>query len=253
MAMRNTALNFSIAAIAALVLAQNGTADAQESSHHVAWAPSYGGSCQACDLRGRNMSGWDISRANYPDADLSESLLRGTRAVGVVFTNAVALNTDFRQATLDDAKFIDAHLETSRFDKASLRNADLSRAVMTDTKLRGAILTGATARRTDFSGALGQRADFSGANLGNARFVNAKLNNAVFYNAVLTGATFAGADLSGANLSSMRLSEVNFDGATGLETANFENSCAAAGTILPAGIELSPCPPLEGTFTLNFD
>ncbi|MEM5517302.1 pentapeptide repeat-containing protein [Henriciella sp. AS95] len=234
-------------------MAQNNFADAQETSHHVAWSPSYGGSCQACDLRGRNMSGWDISRANYPDADLSDSLLRGTRATGVVFTNAIALNTDFRQATLDDAKFVDAHLETSRFDKASLRNADLSRAVMTQTKLRGAILTGATARRTDFSDSLAQRVDFSGANLANARFTNAKLSNAVFYNAVLTGATFDGADLTGANLSNMRLNEVNFEGAIGLETANFENSCLAAGTHLPDGIELAPCPPLEGTFALKFD
>ncbi|WP_300392373.1 pentapeptide repeat-containing protein [Henriciella sp.] len=236
--------------LAAIVLPA-GVGNSQDSSTRVAWAPSYGGSCEGCDLRGRNMSGWDISNANYPRADLSGALLRATRGIDVDFTHAIAEFTDFRQAVLDGSSFIDAELTEARFDKSSLLNSDFSRAVMLDVKLRGARLNGATLRRANLTDAYAQGADFSGANVSLAIFDNAQLKDALFTNTTMTGASFKRARLDGADFSNVRLMEVDFTGATGLSEANFEGACAGPLSKVPANLNLTACVPLDGTLLVD--
>lgn len=224
---------------------------AQDSTTRVSWAPSYGGACEDCDLRGRNLSGWDISNAHYPRADLSGALLRATRAINVDFSSAIAERTDFRKAVLDGSIFVDAKLGKARFDGASLLNSDLSGAVLAGAKLRDARLNGATIRRADFIGAFAAKADFSGSNVSRTIFDGSDLAGAQFNNAVVIGASFRDARMDQAGFANVRLLEVDLTGATGLETADFDGACAGPLSKLPDGLDLDSCVPLEGAMIVD--
>ena len=229
-----------ILALAACGVA-SGAASAQSKSTRVSWAPSYGGSCVSCDLRGRNMSGGDISAAHYPKANVSGAFLRGTRALNIDLSDAMAKGTDFRRATLDGSRLSNTQFEGSRFERASLLNVNLTGASLSDTHLTGARFGVATATGTNFSRARASGTDFSGANLTGAIFEGAILREAQFNNAILNGTSFANADLHGARLTNIRLINVSFEGATGLESTIFEGSCAGEQTNVPAGIALLSC------------
>ena len=224
---------------------------AQENSTRVAWAPSYGGACADCDLRGRNLSGWDISNAHYPRADLSGALLRATRAINVNFTGAKAERTDFRHAVLDGAIFENAELLQARFDNTSLLNANLEDAMLNGAKLRKSKLNGANIRRADLSDSFAAGADFSGANLSGAIFDNARLTGAQFNNAIMIGTSFEGAELDEASFANVRLLDVNFAGATGTSSIDFSGACAGPLSRLPDGLQLEPCAPMEGAMIVE--
>ena len=241
----------ALAALVAAFVFPAGYAVAQDNSTRVSWAPSYGGACEDCDLRGRNMSGWDISNALYPRANLSGGLLRATRAINADFTGAIAERTDFRQAVLDGSIFTDAALGKARFDAASLLNSNFSGAILTGAKLRDARLNGATARRTDLRSTVANGADFSGSDVSRAIFDNSTLTGAQFNNAVVLGTSFKGARMDNASFTNVRLLEVDMTGATGLGSVDFEGACAGPLTKLPAGIELSLCVPLEGAMIVD--
>lgn len=107
---------------------------AQQAPSRISWAPSYSGSCIDCSLQGRNMSGWNISKANYPGADLTAAKLRGVHAHDANFNNVQAAGADFRLSDFTD----------SSFEGAVLIGASLQGTSFNGSKMEGVILTGAT-------------------------------------------------------------------------------------------------------------
>jgi len=243
--------NRALAALIGALMFPAGQMAAQEKSTRGAWAPSYGGACADCDLRGRNLSGWDISNAHYPRADLSGALLRATRAINVDFAGAVAERTDFRQAVLDGASFNDAELLQARFDNASLLNTNLADAMLNGAKLRNSKLNGSNLRRSDLSNTFAAGADFSGANISGAIFDSAHLTKAQFNNTIMIGTSFKGAVLDQASFTNVRLMDVDFTGATGTGSIDFSGACAGPLSRLPEGLELEACAPMEGAMVVE--
>ncbi|RIJ27926.1 pentapeptide repeat-containing protein [Henriciella mobilis] len=241
----------TLAALIGALMFPAGQMVAQENSTRVAWAPSYGGACADCDLRERNLSGWDISNAHYPRADLSGALLRATRAMNVNFAGAVAERTDFRQAVLDGASFNDAELLQARFDNASLLNTNLADAMLNGAKLRKSKLNGANLRRTDLSNSFAEGADFSGANVSGAIFDSARLAGAQFNNTIMIGTSFKDTALDQASFANVRLLDVDFTGATGTDSIDFSGACTDPLSRLPEGLEIGPCAPLEGAMVVE--
>eukprot|EP00581_Thalassiosira_minuscula_P035415 CAMPEP_0184453968 /NCGR_PEP_ID=MMETSP0740-20130409/18540_1 /TAXON_ID=385413 /ORGANISM="Thalassiosira miniscula, Strain CCMP1093" /LENGTH=89 /DNA_ID=CAMNT_0026825347 /DNA_START=1 /DNA_END=267 /DNA_ORIENTATION=+ len=74
----------------AMMLAAAPLSTAQETPSRISWAPSYSGSCHDCSLVGRNMSGWNVSKASYPGADLTAANLRRAHAHGANFSRVQA-------------------------------------------------------------------------------------------------------------------------------------------------------------------
>ncbi len=117
------------------------------------------GQCIKCDLKGANLAGQDVTKANLAEAN---------------FANANLEKTNFERASLSGANLTGANLHQANFERADLT---------------GAILVGANA----------QEANFERATLVNAHLDNANFQGANFERADLTGASFEGANLEGAN------------------------------------------------------
>ena len=88
--------------------------NAQEAPSRISWAPSYSGSCQDCSLVGRNMSGWNVSNASYPGADLTAANLRRAHAHGANFSGVQAAGADLRLGDFTEASFEEAVLIGAR-------------------------------------------------------------------------------------------------------------------------------------------
>jgi uncharacterized protein YjbI with pentapeptide repeats len=124
-------------------------------------------------LRGANLSGVNLSRAN----------LRGANLRGADLGDAKLKGANFSGADLGDAYFYSADLSDANFRSADLSGADLSGADLSGANLRGAYLRGAYLRGAYLIDANLRYADLIDANLGDAK---------------LKGADLSGADLSGA-------------------------------------------------------
>lgn len=214
---------------------------AQEIPNRVAWSPSYSGSCTDCSLVGRNMSGWNISKANYPGADLTAASLRRAQGHDANFSGAQATgvdlrNGDFTGASFEDAILVGASLQDAMFNNSKMSGVVLTGANLSDGKFIGAILSDAQLQ----SGVV-HNADFSAATLSGARFEAADLTGSVFDNAILLDADFSGATVTDASFRDVRFSGANLEAAIGIETANFEGACASPVSRLPVGLTLPDC------------
>jgi uncharacterized protein YjbI with pentapeptide repeats len=90
------------------------------------------------DLRGQDLSHYNLNYTNLTGADLREARLIGSDMRHTILTNARLASADLSQALLNGA---DVH------------NADLSKAKLLGADLRSARLTGAILRRTKLVGA----------------------------------------------------------------------------------------------------
>ena len=131
-------------------------------------------------LRGRNLSGVDLSYAHMAGADLQDS-------------------------DLSDVNFYAADLSQSKLNGANFTGANLKRADLRFADLRQANLAGVSLNRLDMEGVLLNETQLIGVDLNlawleNARLVKADLREANLSKAYLGGADLTKADLRGANL-----------------------------------------------------
>jgi len=165
-------------------------------------------------LRGRNLSGADLSYAN-----LSGARLQGTDLTGVNFYTA-----DLSWSNLRLANLTGANLERADLRFADLRLANLSGVSLAELDLEGVKLDDAQLSGGDLNSAyLGQasltKADLSNADLARAHLVEADLTKADLTGANLSGANLSMAILTGTNLSDADLSGADLTGAV-LEGVN---------------------------------
>jgi uncharacterized protein YjbI with pentapeptide repeats len=167
----------------------------------------FGAKLVGADFSGTNLSGakldlaW-IMRANFTDADLSNSSL-----LALVVSSGLDYSAG-EAPTFAGANFSGAHIiaRLSRFD---LRGANFSGAKMgADMKNQSMGLM-----RADLSGANLAAANFSRADLSRALLRFADLTGTNFKNANLYGADLSGADLTGADLTGADATEADFGGA----------------------------------------
>lgn len=207
----------------------------------IVWSPSYVGTCATCELSGRNLTGWTLSGANYSQAKLDYSVMRGVQAVAVNFEGADLTGADMRGAVLTNAKLADAIFAGTRLQGIQAAGADLQRALMHGASLQDADLIGA-----NFEGAELNIARLEGADLSAANFAGAVLDRANLRDAICDGANFSdarlnGADITGASFRDARFPGANLQNVKGFAEANFEGACASLSTRLPPDAVLPMC------------
>jgi uncharacterized protein YjbI with pentapeptide repeats len=157
---------------------------------HLAWLRSIGAivahdpgesAAERADLRGAVLRDADLSGANLSLANFNTADLRGANLSGSDINTADLRETDLRGANLSGVH---------------IRVANLS-----DADLRGVRLRGADLRDADLSGANLSETDLSDADLRRVRLRVANLSDADLRGVRLRGADLSGANLSGANLS----------------------------------------------------
>jgi len=118
-----------------------------------------------------NLSGANLSRADFSRANLSRANLSGAD-----FSRANLYGANLSGADFSGANLSRANLSGADFSRANLSGADFSRANLSGANLYGADLSGA-----DFSGANLSRANLSGADFSRANLYGANLSGADFY------------------------------------------------------------------------
>ena len=88
-------------------------------------------------IRTKNLSGYDLQRA-----ELAESKLSDFNLSGVNFSNANLVNADLRASNLKQSSLKGANLAGANFEKASLVGANLENADLTGDHMQGTDLTG---------------------------------------------------------------------------------------------------------------
>jgi uncharacterized protein YjbI with pentapeptide repeats len=159
-------------------------------------------------LREADLSGADLSQANFERADLSQcravtTNLRHARLMCATLGKLAARGADLEHADLSRAKAWQAS-----FEDASLKNADLHEANLEEASFVDANLTGA-----DFSGANLEQADLTRANVNEACFRTANLEKATLVGVKLCEGDFAGACFHGARLDGCDLEGMELPGA----------------------------------------
>lgn len=217
-------------------------------------------SCAFCNLsygnlKGKDLSGVDLSFAILLGTDLRNANLSGSNLDGV----------DLRDKDLKGTVLTFADLTGAKLGGVDLSNKDLSGTILTDVDLRGvdltyknlsgAILKGADFKNVDLTGTLLSFAnlieanidgvdlrykDLTGASLNNVNLSNKDLTGTILSFANLSGAIIDGVDLSNKDLSGtilndvdlrrVDLSNINLSGVV-LRGANFSGS-DLTGTIL---------------------
>lgn len=207
----------------------------------VAWSPSYVGTCTTCELSGRNLTGWTLSGANYAEAKLDYSVMRGVQAVAVNFEGADLTGADMRGAVLNSAKLADAIFAGARLQEINGTGADLRRALMHGANLQGAIMIGANFEDAELTIARLENADLSTGNFEGAILDRANLQGAVMNGANFKDARFSNADIAGASFRDARFPGANLQSVKGFEEADFEGACGSLSTRLPPDMRLPMC------------
>lgn len=89
-----------------------------------------------CDLSNRRLINVNLSGLNLSGANFRHSCLRGAS-----FVDANVSGADFRNANLANAKFIRADLQKANFKRAYLAMADLGNAYIKETSFHRSFLT----------------------------------------------------------------------------------------------------------------
>lgn len=227
----------SLAGIFAAVTAPAALAQGQP----VAWSPSYVGTCATCELSGRNLTGWTLSGANYSEAKLDYSVMRGVQATGVNFESADLTGADMRGAVLTNAKLADGVFAGTRLQEIKASGADFRRALLHGASLQDAVMIGANFEDAELIIARLENADLSTANFKGAVFDRANLRGAVFNGAIFTDARMSGADVAGASFRDARFPGANLQTVKGFDEADFEGACGSRTTRLPPNEQLPMC------------
>jgi uncharacterized protein YjbI with pentapeptide repeats len=164
------------------------------------------------DLTGANLGLAWVIRANFTDADLSGAKVQGLVVASGMQTNPAEAPVFLR------TRFVGARV-IARFGGFDLRGADF-----TDARLAVDMRNQSMGiMRADFSSARLEGANFTRADLGRAWFRFARLQGARFTGASLLHVDFSGADLTGADLTGADATGADFGqailtGAIGLDT-----------------------------------
>jgi uncharacterized protein YjbI with pentapeptide repeats len=156
------------------------------------------------NLSGVNLSGADFSQARLHRTNLSLAKLSGV---------------NFRQVICSEINFTGATLNLADFTRADLSGANLSKAELTRTKFSGANLQGANLMQADLREARLRYANLNHANFNRADLRHAKLTAASLINANFTSSDLSATDLSGADLRNAELRQINLSRAN-LQGAN---------------------------------
>ncbi|KAL3772249.1 hypothetical protein ACHAWO_012647 [Cyclotella atomus] len=88
------------------------------------------------DLSGVIMSGTDVSKASFKEAQFSKGYLRDSNFDGADFTNAIVDRASFKGSTLRGTIFKNAVLTATSFEGADVENADFTDSYIGDFDIR---------------------------------------------------------------------------------------------------------------------
>lgn len=118
--------------------------------------------CSRKDLSGICLSGWNLEKFIFTEANLSNSNLpfcrMGLSTCHANFTGSNLRNTNWGTTIAQGANFSRANLTQANFEKADLNQAIFRGAVMTNAKLNGAEIAGC--KNLAKIGPIGSRDDF---------------------------------------------------------------------------------------------
>ncbi|MBD0267745.1 MAG: pentapeptide repeat-containing protein [Cyanobacteria bacterium Co-bin8] len=178
-----------------------------------------------------DLSGSDLTEADFSGARLRYVLLQGSSLLRATLSGSEAAFADFSEANLSSAQLISANLSQTLLVNASLVGADLtesnlSRANLTAARLHQAQGTGANLEGANLTRVEGREANLSNANLSGATLTQADLSDSQ-----LAGANFSGANLENARLHRTNLQAANFRGAN-LSGTDFQDAVFSSPTAL---------------------
>lgn len=189
------------------------------------------------DLRDANLSGLDLSGAEFTGADL-----RGANLTRSDLTDATLTGADLGNARLEDTVLRGADLTGADFPGALLQGVSLA-----GQALQGSDMSGATLIKVDLEDATLEAADLSGATITHVRFGNLNLGGANLKHATFVAEKDAFDRLTPNDLSEVRFFRTqargtNFSGALLPKSINTPVSwvsaiCYNRFTTWPAGYE----------------
>lgn len=203
------------------------------------------------DLRGQDLHGIVLFRANLENADLDGADLRQAD-----LSKAILRNANLSSAKLDGATFNEADLEKANLEHVSLIGASLKKANLKGSNIKNADLQKVNLSKADVSGCNLSKSNISRAMLRKTNMANVNLNQAILENtnlesailneaqlffanlrnANLIGATLCKADMRQADLTNTNLSMADLTGAK-LNQANLYKSCLDAASLQEANLQ----------------
>lgn len=155
------------------------------------------------DLRGKNLSGMDLSFA-----DLRESLLDGAN-----FNDADLTGANLNGSSIEDGKFRRAILTDTSLAHANLNRTDFKDAIIGGANFNGsslehAILDGVTTVTEDYR--LNKGTNFRNCDMSYASLVSATIESGCFERSDLYDANMEGAHIYASNIESCYLIRANF-------------------------------------------
>lgn len=198
----------------------------------------------------------DISRANIPNAELSNASLINCRFDGGNLSDCNMVKSDLRESSFSRCNFAGSNLQYANFSKCILEDANLTncngrfsnfldaeipRSNLTNGKFQrskfiNTNLENVTALSTNFTdcdmtdanfeGSIMDKCSFESSVLTRANFKNSQLTDCIFYDAGTTGIQLTNCNLKNSKLENLELSKVKFG------SANLENAILIHSTII---------------------
>ena len=169
-----------------------------------------------CDLTGLNLSGFNLSDADFTGAVMADCNFAGTKLDRAVFFCSDLRRANLARANLRRADLRGACLRGAFMVGADLFEADLREGVIAEkdqkgnltflrhelrpSEMQSVVLANANLERARLNGIIAVQADFTDAVMRNCKLVRANLRQCKFVGANLEGADLSGSDLKGANL-----------------------------------------------------
>lgn len=204
-----------------------------------------------------NKRKWNMSRANWVDADfsglnnlhekfsasnmercrfvksnLSGLLLKYNNAEGCDFSSSDISNSRFQASNLENDNFTDSNLRDADFSMSNIKNCDFTRAdltgvrfklgsfsrnVMKDTVLSGTLITSSSLNDIVFEGTINE-CSFENNSYTRVTFINTKLTN-TFFKGKLKKLKFIDCQADRLTYEFLKSGKANLEGITILETA----------------------------------
>lgn len=194
--------------------------------------------CIGMNLIGRDLSGLNLAKTNFVEAQLQGVDLNGVNLYEADLSGANLTGANLRNANLNDAKLIGANLSRADLGGSSLFGANLSGANLTEADLTKVDLTETTLSGASFAKARLTDANLQNANLAGIEFTEANLTGANLQQVSLSGGSLSRADLSGAQLMTADLTGAWLN-LTNLTGANLSNADLAGSRLIGAQLTSS--------------
>lgn len=178
--------------------------------------------------QGGNYEGIQLDRRHFGYSDWTPRhiTMERTNFRGASMVQAKFLRIDFTGSNFSDADLSHSSFEESNLTKTDLQNASLFSAELFSMKLVSANLANADLRDTDLRGADFRNASLRGSDLRGANMQHADLRNA---------------DLTHADLDYAQLSGVNLSGASGVRQRELNEACGDRETKLDGNFRIPMC------------